>query len=128
MKRILVVEDSEDLVGIWERLFTIAGYEFAICMDGHAALKTVSEKKFDMIISDYYLPDITGLELLEKIRGQKINTPFILVTGSRESFIADAIRGFLNASVLYKPIPFKQLLAKISEFFDGKGQEVLMWD
>jgi len=128
VRRILVVEDSEDLVGIWERLFTIAGYEFDICMDGQAAIKKVGEKTFDIILSDYYLPDITGLELLEKVRARKNNTPFVLVTGSRESFIADAIRGFSSASVLYKPIPFKKLLAKIGEFFDGKGQEMLVWD
>lgn len=120
-RKVLVVEDSPDLLKIWIRLFEATNIQMTPCETGEAALNLIrSGEKFDVIISDYYLPDTTGLDLLDVARTQSPDTPFIMLTGSREPFIKDAVKTWGNASVLTKPIAFKDLLAKIDDCAPGK--------
>lgn len=113
-RKVLIVEDSPDLLSIWVRLFSATNIQMTPCETGEAALAIIrSGEKYDVIVSDYYLPDTTGLDLLDVARSQSPDTPFILLTGSREPFIKEAVKTWGNASVLTKPIAFKDLLAKI---------------
>ena len=113
----MLVEDSEDLVDIWERLFRASGYQITGCYDCKSALALLrAGERYDIVLSDYYLPDFNGLVLFDHLRDLSPETPFLLVTGTREAFIAEHIERGGFASLVGKPVQFKSLLSKINEY------------
>jgi CheY-like chemotaxis protein len=114
---ILLVEDSSDLVEIWSRLFTASGFEVVACANCKEALANLANgHDFDMVVSDYYLPDYSGLVLFDHIRKTRPDIPFLLVTGTRETFIHEHLKRGGRAEVIGKPVMFKDLLNKVNQF------------
>ena len=80
--KILIVEDvpvqAKKLQYILEKL----GYEVTWMTDGQKALSEIPNKKYSLIISDYQMPNLDGLELLEELKANKnfAKIPFILIT------------------------------------------------
>ena len=68
MSRLLVVEDDEDVAKLLERLFTRAGHEVIQAADGRTALRRAYERRPDLVLIDMNLPDMTGLELVQRVR------------------------------------------------------------
>jgi DNA-binding response OmpR family regulator len=71
MKSILLIEDDPFLIDIYNTKLKEAGFSVEIATDGEEGLKKLAEKKFDLLILDIVLPQITGWEILEEIRDLK---------------------------------------------------------
>ncbi|MHA1973551.1 MAG: response regulator, partial [Candidatus Hodarchaeales archaeon] len=91
------------------------------------ALERIKEAEFDVIVSDYQMPELTGLELLEKIRLDGIETPFIMFTGkSREEVAIKALNlgaDFYIQKGSHIDAMFKELhhyILKYAEYFRSK--------
>jgi two-component system response regulator AtoC len=86
MKKILIVDDYPDIL---EGLSYILKNHYEVTTAGSLteAKKEVSTTVFDVICSDYAMPDGTGLELLEFCRQKKFSMPFILMSAMREERI-----------------------------------------
>lgn len=80
MKSILVAEDDlttrHRLRGVLKR----AGYSVAVAADGRAALGALRRKKFDLLLTDIWMPLLNGLELMARLREQKIRPRVIVMT------------------------------------------------
>ena len=64
----------------------------------------------DIVVSDYYLPDMNGVELLKRIRFERPRVRAVLLTGSREVGVMKAVRASISdCTVLYKPVDFQVL-------------------
>mgnify|MGYP001170779507 CR=1 FL=1 len=79
-KSILIVDDSDDFIDVIEMILIQDGAIVERAENGEAAKKILSEKSFDLIISDYQMPKVSGAELFEWTK-QNCPTPFILMTG-----------------------------------------------
>lgn len=113
-KNILVVEDSEDLIQIWKRLFPKAGLNARFVKTGQDALALVAEGfRPDLLMTDYYLPDTTGTELIEKLRASNENLKALVVTGNSNSNFKDMLPE--NTDYLVKPVRFQTLHEKLLE-------------
>lgn len=118
--RVLIVEDSLDLSALWQRLFSAKGYAPVVANDARTACHIFgADSEFDVVVSDYFLPDMNGLALLERLRETSSTIPFVLVTGSRETAIQERALSFDATAFLNKPIKFmfleeeiRRLLAK----------------
>jgi CheY-like chemotaxis protein len=80
-KRILVVEDDADLALLMSTLLESSGYNVMAVSNGLDALRELSKRHFDVIVTDYLMPQLNGLELLKHVRTQYPETPVILVSG-----------------------------------------------
>jgi two-component system, NtrC family, response regulator AtoC len=81
MKRILIVDDEANMVTALEMLFQGEGYETRAARDGHEALQLVARgERFDVILSDMRMRDMSGTELLRSLHEQSVMTPFVLIT------------------------------------------------
>jgi two-component system phosphate regulon response regulator PhoB len=112
---ILIVEDEQALVTLLRYNFEAAGYEVATALDGDEALMAIAERRPDLIVLDWMLPSISGLEVCRQVR-RKTETrdvPVIMLTARGEE--ADRVRGLDSGADDYVTKPFSptELVARV---------------
>jgi CheY-like chemotaxis protein len=88
MVRILVVDDNELVLNILRDILTGAGYEVHSASNGREALDSVRESLPDIIITDFYMPEMNGAEFIRAIRAGEAgfkNVPIIALAGSHQA-------------------------------------------
>jgi len=78
---ILIVEDEPDQRDIIEQIISDAGYTVFTAEDAEMAIKIVELKNIDLVFSDWKLPGMDGLQLLEQLRESNPEQAFVLATG-----------------------------------------------
>ena len=86
MKTIFSIEDEESLVSLLEYNITSAGYKFEHSMNGYEGMMNIQKVKPDLILLDWMLPDISGIEICKFIRSNKElqRIPVIMLTAKGE--------------------------------------------
>ena len=79
--RVLLVDDQPELRRLFQRTLTKAGHQVAVAENGRKAVALVADNTFDVVISDVRMPDMTGIELLQHLRGKGLRLPVIVITG-----------------------------------------------
>jgi DNA-binding NtrC family response regulator len=79
-KKLLIVEDEETLRESLRRVLIPEGYEVDSVSSSEAALATIDEKSYDLIITDIILPGINGIQLLKACREKNPGIRFIIIT------------------------------------------------
>ncbi|MBS7639836.1 MAG: response regulator [Candidatus Bathyarchaeia archaeon] len=117
--RILYVEDTKDDQIILRRLLekkSRINFELITVSDGFEGLKRVSKEDFDLIILDYRLPGMTGLDFLERLKKMNITTPVIFVTGKGDERIAvEAMKRGARDYIVKDEEDFGRLIKAIEE-------------
>lgn len=110
----LVVDDSLTIRRIIIKALATVGIPEAVeAGDGTEAVKAVSEQSFDLILLDWNMPKMTGIDALRAIRANGCKTPVIMVTTEAEkSRVIEAIKTGAN-EYLIKPFSPEQLAAKV---------------
>ena len=111
--KLLLVEDSIQLNKALTTVLKRNSYIVDSAFDGEEALLYIDQYKYDVIILDIMLPKINGLDVLKRVRINKIDTPIIMLTA--KSTTEDKIHGLDLGSDDYLPKPFvvDELLARI---------------
>lgn len=78
---ILVVDDDPQILDAVSSLLREYGYDVSSCENAKDAVSTVKEKQYNAVLSDIRMPEISGIELLDKIRRYDMDVPVILMTG-----------------------------------------------
>ncbi len=109
---ILLVEDALDLAQVIRRELEAAGYRVVHAADGPAALQRHAEQEPDLIILDWMLPGLDGLEVLRRVR-QKSAVPVLMLTARSEE--VDRVIGLEVGAddYLTKPFGMRELLARV---------------
>ncbi|HFE53291.1 MAG TPA: sigma-54-dependent Fis family transcriptional regulator [Bacteroidetes bacterium] len=81
MKRVLVVDDEEDILQLFTELLQRWGYEAVTARNGVEALDKFRTQQIDLIVSDLKMPEMDGLELLQRIRSIDSRVPVLVLTG-----------------------------------------------
>jgi two-component system chemotaxis response regulator CheY len=118
---ILIVDDSASMVAIIRRLLGQIGFADVDANDGAQALTKLRGKRYGVVISDWHMQPMTGIDLLREVRNDPSlrRLPFILVTGEikTENVIAAKKAGVDNYIV--KPFSAKTLKEKIDAVIGG---------
>ena len=109
-KKILVVEDEEALLKLYERMLEADGHEVTAVATGQEALDLMEEEEFDLMFLDIMLPDIRGDKIVEEIRGRGDETTVILITGFPELQSSIDALDLGIYEILLKPIKVDELL------------------
>lgn len=82
-KEILIIDDEPDLNELLVECFTNQGWITSSAPNGRIALELILQRQPNVVISDIHMPDMDGIELLERVYELKLDMPIILVTGFR---------------------------------------------
>jgi len=110
---ILVVEDEAKLAKFIELELQYEGYHVSVALDGFTGLATARESQPDLLILDWMLPGVSGLEICRRLRSTGDKVPIILLTAKDE--VSDRVAG-LDAGAddyVVKPFSVEELLARV---------------
>ena len=114
--KILVIDDEEHIVELLQFNLETSDYIVDYSYDGFDGFLKAKENKPDLILLDWMLPNISGIDVLKKIRGDKDlkNIPVIMLTA--KNMESDKVEGLVGGADDYitKPFSIKELLARIS--------------
>src|SRR5690554_5499321 len=121
MKKILLVEDDLTYSKIIKKFLEKNQYIVTTTTKLVDAYSSMERESPELIITDYRLPDGTGMEILEKIIDSKKNTPVILITNYSD--IRTAVRSMKMGAFEYitKPVNPDELLATVNDAFSAKN-------
>ncbi|MHA2495843.1 MAG: response regulator, partial [Candidatus Hodarchaeales archaeon] len=90
MSRILLVDDDEKLLEVTQRYLKRAEPTLTLITSSSAqdALQVLQNDHFDVVVSDYQMPTMNGLDLLQKLRGEGNDIPFVMFTGKGREEVA----------------------------------------
>jgi two-component system, OmpR family, response regulator VicR len=112
-KKVLVIEDEQDISRVLKDYITVSGYEVLVAENGQDGLKFIDTLSPDFIILDIMLPDVDGIELCRQIR-ETCNTP-ILILSARGSDTDKVLGlGFGADDYMTKPFSLTELVARIN--------------
>ncbi len=116
-KKILVVDDDELVLIAIQELLTPLGFSVTALSSGQEALESVSRSRFDLMILDVSMPEVTGFEVCQKIRQMESYTDIPVLMLTARSGEEDKERGMAAGANLYlpKPISPKRLIALVEE-------------
>jgi PAS domain S-box-containing protein/diguanylate cyclase (GGDEF)-like protein len=113
--RLLLVDDDDAVLDHFGRWLTSSGYEVDLAEDGYRAMEMVEQKRYDLLLLDYMMEGISGIEVLRKIREKwsASELPVIMVTAFDDSAdVVSALRLGAN-DYLTKPLEFSVALGRI---------------
>ena len=113
MKKILIVEDELNMVQGLKDNLEFEGYEVDTAMEGNTGQQKVLQGKYDLVLLDVMLPEVSGFDICKAARKAGVNTPIILLTARGEEI--DKVLGLeLGADdYITKPFSLRELLARI---------------
>ena len=126
MSKILVIDDDRSMCETLDLYLAEEGYEVITASTGTEGLNRFVEHSPDVVILDIRLPDMSGYELLMKLRTLTDYVPLVLMTGfgyDRDHTIVKARREGLKF-VLYKPFRLDQLVSAIEHTIEERQQQV----
>ncbi|MFC1743016.1 SpoIIE family protein phosphatase [Candidatus Riflebacteria bacterium] len=121
-KKILVVDDHLSILDIIEMALTPEGYAIEKAAGGMEAFKKINVADaagtpFDLLITDYMMPDINGLELLIKIKESNLYLPYIVITANSDRDVLKELMKFGCKHFADKPLILAELKKTVKEIF-----------
>ncbi|MEX3747980.1 MULTISPECIES: response regulator transcription factor [Lysinibacillus] len=112
-KRILIIEDEENIARVLQLELQFEGYKADTVHTGTDGLLKYREQQWDLILLDVMLPEMSGIDVLKRIRATESQTPVIMLTAKSE--VEDKVKGLdLGANdYVTKPFDIEELLARI---------------
>jgi len=116
MTRILVVDDNASVRTTARALLEAAGFEVVEAESGAAALKTLSSERFEAVLTDIFMPDTDGIELIHTLHRQSPDLPIVAMSGGGYNDGKDVLavaRLFGAVQIIQKPLTQRKVVGAI---------------
>jgi len=119
-EHILLIDDEKPLVDIGREMLKRQGYEITTCTSSVEALALFKAKadRFDLVITDMTMPDMTGIDLAREFLAMRPDFPIILCTGFSETVTEETARSAGVKAFLLKPLTIHELTRTIRKVLD----------
>lgn len=108
---ILVAEDNLTIRQLYTQILMHAGYRVDTAENGQAAWNALASAHYDLLITDNNMPELSGVELVKKMRSAQIDLPVIMASGTAPA----NLDGLHLAAILNKPILLNRLVQTVDE-------------
>ena len=112
-ERLLVVDDDPELLKLLQQALRDAGFHCDKAADGRDALLQLRQERFDLVVLDWTMPDLNGVEVLRRMRSTGLNTPVLMLTARDQ--LEERVEA-LDAGAddyLTKPFELQELQARV---------------
>ena len=122
MIRILLIEDEEPIRRVLVRILSEedAQYKITEAVDGKKGFDVLKKESFDLVLCDIKMPKMDGIEVLQKAKNSKINTPFIMLTGHGNVETAVEAMKLGAYDFISKPPDLNRLLTSVRHALENK--------
>ena len=103
-KTILIIDDEEEACEFIKSFLEERGYSVIIALNGHSGIESIKNNKPALVFLDMRMPDITGLEVLSKLKEDNITAKIILMTAIDEEAEIEKAKQLGVIDVLTKPV------------------------
>jgi len=111
--RALVVDDSAASRRLLRSILSSMGFKISTAMDGRAAWELHAGRPFDVIVTDWVMPNMDGYELVRALRTSGDTTPVLVVSGYRDGETRDLCTRFEKVAWLGKPLDLAELRSSL---------------
>lgn len=124
--KILVVDDEQNVLRSWSRALRLAGYTVRMANSGDEALRQCDEHHFDLVLVDFLMPGMTGVELLRRIRKKLPFVRSIIVSGKIDEDVTEVeisrkLRETVEADLyLHKPVSNDSLRESVRTLLESR--------
>ena len=118
-KRVLVVDDEQEVAFALNAYFLNKGYEMLTALDGLAAMRNIRQHAIDLVLLDLKMPGVNGVEVLKFIHAQSPGTKVIVVTAYDDQF-REVVERMGVDGFLIKPFGIEGLTRTVQEALEGK--------
>jgi len=117
--RALIVDDNEAHAEVLGDALSMEGHVCTLAHSGKEALERLAEQAFDAVLTDLVMPDMSGIDLLKKVRSEQPDAVVILITGRGSEKIA--VEAFRDGATDYltKPVDLSELRARLTRAVDN---------
>jgi len=124
-RKILVVDDEEDILNFLEMVLTEKGYEVVTAAGGHEALTRVQIERPDLVLLDVMMPQMDGWEVLKLLRVDEGTAQVPVAMLSARTEARDRVQGLQEGAIDYicKPFSLQELLGKIEAIFEQAAEQ-----
>lgn len=127
MKKILAVDDDHDILFTLQAIAEVGKFHMKTLDDGFKALEVLRTEPFDLVIVDYYMPQMNGMELVERIRDFKPGIPILVLTVDESLDIANQFMDAGATDFATKPIRVADLISRINIHLSLPQSKEVAW-
>ena len=124
-KNILVVDDTGNVADLMREMLLSFGYQVQVCLKVEDALASYAPDKFDLVITDYLMPRMNGVELAEAIKQRSAAQRILLITGSTFPMSERATRPLPVNSTLQKPFSVAEFQQAVAALLTTKTAQIV---
>lgn len=127
MTKILIVEDDPMISEIYEKKFKSAGFDAVVASNGREVISNVGKDKFDLVLLDMVLPEMSGLEILKELKGGKYNPEMKVIMFSNLSEKSDRDEALKNGADGFIPktqFNPSELVGEITRVLNEFGEQI----
>jgi two-component system chemotaxis response regulator CheY len=115
-KKILVVDDSEQMRGLIRSILEQdSHFEIEEAINGREAFNLIKAESFDLLITDLFMPEMNGRELITKLRGENYKIPIVVISGLLNELLKKQLTKNGALCVIDKPFELDQLLNAVRD-------------
>ena len=124
-KRILAVDDEKHILRLVQINLEKAGYLVVTASNGREAIEAVAQERPDLIVMDVMMPEMDGLEALQKLKSDELTAtiPVVMLTAKAQD--ADVFQGWQSGADLYLTKPFNpiELLTFVKRILESQNEQ-----
>ncbi len=121
-ERVLFLDAEPSLSRLGARRLESLGYEVSALTSPEQALQRLAEQEFDLVVTDYTMPRVTGLDLAKRLQADGRKLPIILLSGVASGLDPDAIAEAGVSLLISKPVGIAELATAIRQLLDGPAE------
>ncbi len=119
-KKILILDDEPDMQGLVERVLGQKGLVVKKAGHPREAIEMVACEEFGLLIVDFKLPGIDGLEFMRRIKKEGFDNKWMVITGRPTSLLEDQARAEGCAAFLVKPLDIHEFESEVERILNSK--------
>ncbi len=117
--KILIVDDDPEVNEVLELMLTQMGHEVTAVTQGQEAIARLGQETYDMVITDVFMPEVSGWEVVEAVKQKSSETPVVFITGWGAQLDREQLNGSGVDGIITKPFSKQAISDELARLLKG---------